>query len=569
MHKDLQPPLTLTLTEGGVSLPVNRFTGREALNEPYRFDIELSHCTLAIDLDLLHLQPAFLHLGDDSGIHGIIRCVSHPDAVPFQAGYRLNLVPHLQALEQPRCRRVFHDLSVPVILRQLLEEHGLPVDSYRFELPLDRYPLRPLCIQYDESDLYFLQRLCEEEGIHYHFEHQRDRHVAVFADDSEKFVLQPVVTPYRHPTEPALGQPAIRHLSECHYANLAQPTRTQNPSVPVGTPCIDQQAANQAHGLIHSAESRRSSAQAYPDQLGRRALERLRSQQRQIVGHSDQPRLHSGQILQVLAHPLSRFNDQWLLTEVRHQWQQALKPVPSPQPWWEVTEQLSDGSFTCSMTAPLHQGYRNQFKAIPWSVVFRPALRHPKPCIPGYQSASAAGCDGQPATLDAQGRIKVHLAWDRQSAGDPHSGHWLPIAHQGFSDGFYPYSLPIAGSEVSVSFIDSDPDRPVVWSVANLPPDPQAASPSSGLYLDGQRLAENLRRVHVEPGQTLLIQENQPLTLTANGTRIRLSPGSITLSTAPPGSTHVAAKMDEATRVDPGPGESSLLFDWLVNRADT
>ena len=63
--------------------------------------------------------------------------------------------------------------------------------------PTDTIPLRPFCIQYEESDLALLQRLCEEEGIHYHFEHQRDGHVLVLADDSLSFPQEPVLTPFQ------------------------------------------------------------------------------------------------------------------------------------------------------------------------------------------------------------------------------------------------------------------------------------------------------------------------------------------------------------------------------------
>lgn len=67
----------------------------------------------------------------------------------------------------------------------------MPEGSYRFELSNGHYPVRPFCIQYEESDLALLQRLCEEEGIHYHFEHQRHGHVLVLADDSLSFPKTP------------------------------------------------------------------------------------------------------------------------------------------------------------------------------------------------------------------------------------------------------------------------------------------------------------------------------------------------------------------------------------------
>ncbi|VVO37924.1 type VI secretion system Vgr family protein [Pseudomonas fluorescens] len=535
MHKDLQPPITLTSCEGSWSLQVTRFTGREALNEPFRFDMELVDRNPGTDLEPLLQQSAFLRLGDDSGIHGIIQRAGRHHLGSLQTGYSLTLAPYLQVLEQRTCRRVFHDLSVPLILRQLLEEHRLPVGSYRFELPYGQYPLRPFCIQFDESDLYFLQRLCEEEGIHYHFEHETDRHVLVFADDSEGFVQLPVATPYRPPAEQQPGQPTISQLSEWHVAEVAQPTRFHSPILSFDTPVADQSATHLAHGQMYGPANRLAPDQMHTSQRGRRALERLRSQHRHIVGHSDQPRLHSGQILQVLGHPMSQFNDQWLLSEVHHQWQQpALKPETSQPCGWQVAEGSRDEHLANPATAPLPEGYRNQFKAIPWCVAFRPALKHPKPCMPGYERGWVAGSHGQPAAQDAQGRIKVRLAWARQDSHDPHSGLWMPLAYHPFSGHADQSRLPMAGSEVLVSFIDSDPDQPIVWPCAgNLALSAPAADPAAalpGIYLNGQRLAEQTRRVQVEPGQTLQVQHSQALTLTANGNRLHLSPSNITLS---------------------------------------
>lgn len=171
MRNDTESPFSLTLTQSDLQLQVLRFNGREALNQPYRFDLELIGLAPPIDPDLLLGHPAFLRLDGESGVHGIVRSVSLSALAPRRIGYRLTLVPYLQQLEQGPQRRVFHRLSAVQVLQRLLEEHALPVDSYRFELPHGQYPCRPFCIQYDESDLTLLQRLCEEEGIHYHFEH--------------------------------------------------------------------------------------------------------------------------------------------------------------------------------------------------------------------------------------------------------------------------------------------------------------------------------------------------------------------------------------------------------------
>lgn len=261
MHDDKESPYTLTLLNSELSLHVLQFTGAESLNLPYRFEIEVIGLASTLDPERLLQQPAFLSLSADAGIHGIIHSAAREHRGQHCIGYTLVLVPHLQNLDGAPCRRVFHQLDVPSLLRELLVENAVPASSYRFELPTARYPVRAFCIQYDESDLAFMQRLCEEEGIHFHFVHQRDDHVLVFADDSLSFPQEPLLMPF----QPEAAQPEhMPIISEMFQRHSAPPS-----------------LANPAPDQLHR------------EQLSRRILQRLRCRQRQIQGQSNQRELNS------------------------------------------------------------------------------------------------------------------------------------------------------------------------------------------------------------------------------------------------------------------------------------
>ncbi|WP_426235271.1 type VI secretion system Vgr family protein [Pseudomonas sp. TWP3-2] len=426
MLNDKESPFTLTLLDGGLCLPVLRFSGHEALNQLYRFEIEVIGLAPAQPPGSLLHQAAFLQLDNDQGIHGIIQSVSCEHRGTHRIGYQLVLMPHLSALDlQPR-RRVFTRSDVPAIIQQLLTEHCLAPHSYRIEMNVGHYPPRPFCIQYDESDLALLQRLCEEEGIHYHFEHQPDGHVVVFADDSLSLPQQPTSIGFSNEND--APSPTVSALFQRHKAvipMLAQSFRER------GQVQSQEEAAN--HSVPANEPGLVPSEQRHAEQRSRRQLERQRCEYRSIHGRSDCPRLRSGQLLQVADHPLSGFNEQWLITELRHQGQQPsiLEPMPATR------------------------GYHNEFTAQPWSTDFRPPLRHARPSIPGYQLARVRGTPGQPPQPDDQGRIAVQL-WP--ALGETEN-LWLPIATSGrlAAD-----ALPRAGSEVWVSFLDSDPDRPIL-----------------------------------------------------------------------------------------------------------
>lgn len=464
MHNDKESPFTLTLLDGGLSLQVLQFSGREGLSQPYRFDIDVIGLASSMHFDQWLQQPAFLRLAGDQGIHGVIHSVSREHRGPHRVGYSLVLTPHLQYLDRHSSRRVFHRLSVPAIVRQLLEEHQLPEHSYRFELANGCYPPRPFCIQYDESDLTFMQRLCEEEGIHYHFEHQHDGHVLVLADDSLSFPQEPLLMPFHDDAFNDSALPVISELFQRHDPDLA-PARWEARNR--GARVIGDGAANHPLTRTGPMTARPAPEQLHHDQLSRRRLERLRCQQRQIHGQSNQSELCSGQILQVAEHPLSSFNDQWLLTDIRHQGQQ-----PS------ILAEDQSGSA---------RRYSNQFTAIPWSTVFRPALKHARPSIPGYQPARVLGPVGQPAALDDQGRIQVRLWPTPGFEADESAGFWLPVALATPDGRIDPARLPMAGTEVLISFLDSDPDRPVLCAGRG---HPQPSRPAPESHRDGRLLLD-------------------------------------------------------------------------------
>ncbi|WP_434563349.1 type VI secretion system Vgr family protein [Pseudomonas sp. R1-6] len=420
MRNDSEHPFSLTILQSDLRLQVLRLNGREALNQPYRFDLDLIGLAPPVSPDSLLGQAAFLRLDGESGVHGVVHYVSLTADTMRRVGYRLTLVPHLQQLEQGPRRRVFHRLNVVQILQCLLEGNAVPPDSYRFELPHGQYPTRPFCIQYEESDLDMLQRLCEEEGIHYHFEHAPQGHVAVFAEDPKSFPAQPVELVMRQDAD---RHPTIRRLYQRHHSIIARP--------PVGH---NDRGATLPPGSAAPEKMREDPAQAYRYQAGRRSLERLRYRHREIHGHATEPALRSGHIAQICNHPVSSFNDQWLITEVQHRGRQfsilEANPPATPQP----------------------RHYRNRFCAIPWSTVFRPALKHPKPCIAGYHVAYVFGPPGQQARPNEQGKVEVSL-WSPEE--EPIT---LPLSWP------MPDDRPplIAGSEVLVSFIEGDPDRPVL-----------------------------------------------------------------------------------------------------------
>ena len=108
------------------------------------------------------------------------------------------------------------------------------------------------------------------------------------------------------------------------------------------------------------------------------------------------------------------------------------------------------------------QGYRNRLAATPWDVPFRPALAHPKAKILGSQTAKVTGPAGEEIHCDQYGRVKVQFHWDRDGQADDHSSCWLRVASSWAGDRYGAIAIPRVGMEVLVTFLEGDPDQPLV-----------------------------------------------------------------------------------------------------------
>ncbi|CAI8898897.1 type VI secretion system secreted protein VgrG [Pseudomonas sp. IT-P258] len=238
------------------SLEVLAFTGREAISEPFVFDLNLLIDDPELDLASLLYRPASLHFGPaESHVHGQLHEIVQRDHASAPRLCQVRLGPRLACLAQRFSQRIFSARSVPQILDQVLKEHGITGMDRRLELS-GEYPPRDFCTQYRESDLQFLQRLCAREGLHYHFEHGARGHCVVFGDDRQHF-----------PT----GEPAVLR------------GEGERPAV--------RQFERQRRGgtALQSAECR-----------------------------TDLTTLRSGRLMPLSGHPAADCNRLWLLTHVEH-----------------------------------------------------------------------------------------------------------------------------------------------------------------------------------------------------------------------------------------------------------
>jgi len=437
-------------------LQVLEFHGHEAISKPYRFELELVSERPDLDLESLLHQSAFLAFtASGGGIHGQVYRAAQGESGKRLTRYRLVLVPRLAYLTHRTNQRIFQNLSAPQIIARVLEEHGiLAGDGHRFDLGPVIYPERDYCVQYDETDLHFIQRLCEEEGIHYHFQHSPTGHMLVFGDDQTVFpALAPVA--YQQDSGLVADEPVIKRFGVRVETRTSRVTRRD---YDFEKPRLTMEAAAQG------PEKPDLEDYDYPGRfvdrergkhLSRRALERHRHDFELAEGDSDQPLLVSGHFLPLTAHPRGGWNQLWLLSEVSHEGKQ-------PQVLEESGSDASDLQEVRHDEDAFTQGYRNRFTATPWATPFRPPSSHLKSRILGSQSAVVTGPAGEEIHCDEYGRVKVQFFWDREGKADEHTSCWLRVSSSWAGDRYGGIAIPRVGMEVLVTFLEGDPDQPLI-----------------------------------------------------------------------------------------------------------
>jgi type VI secretion system secreted protein VgrG len=422
MHHDQHVTMTLAIAEGPGDLQVIGINGHERLNWPFCFDVDLVSRDPALNcMDLLQ-RDARLTVGPDAAahnsFHGRIQAARPLFQGPELSLYRLRLMPDVERLANRTRRQAWNGLTAPQIIERLLRDHQLADDAFRFDHLVGEYPPREHCVQFDETDLHLLQRLCEEEGIAFRFEHLAGRQVLVFSDDPAGFPEWPEAVEVEHLAE----QWSMRTCYSSHAAECDTPQGRHQVSV--------------------------------------RTLERVRCERRDIMGRSARPWLRSGQVIRVAGHPDALFNDQWLLTEVRHRARQ-LAPLRDARAQNIIgilhataTDDIA-ATFGNADHNPRHavdqsrlHSYSNDFRVLPWAMPFRPSLAHPKPLVSEVLLATQTHPQADPA-----GRIRIRYDWQ---ADLPEGGedNWARVVSSaGVLD---------AGARVQVSFFEGDPDQPLV-----------------------------------------------------------------------------------------------------------
>ncbi|MFC4161723.1 type VI secretion system Vgr family protein [Chitinimonas lacunae] len=432
----------------------------ERLSQPFEAEVELvsrlpdiAHNTMlgqavAVKLETHAPQPRFIHahiarfaqVGRDGRYHV----------------YRAELRPWFWFLQRTADCKIFQNLSVPEIVRQVFADH--PVAQFAERLA-GSYPKRDYCVQYNESDFNFVSRLLEQEGISYWFEHKQGQHQMVLGDGmgahqplpgyesllcrlnpSEGLTLETeTVSSWQSQREVLSGQHEIND-----YDFLKPRADLTSRAMEVRSHALaDYDVYHWPGDYIDPGNGQR---------YAQMQIDELQARHQEIHAGGPLRGVAVGRRFSLTEHPRGDENQDYL--------------VVSAELVVSESNYASGGDSTWEANT--------HFTVLPWKGNYRPPRTTERPIIPGPQTAVVVGPPGEEIWIDEHGRVKVQFHWDRYGKKDDKSSCWIRVAQPWAGVNFGMVAHPRIGQEVVVQFLDGNPDTPLitgrVYNALSMPP---------------------------------------------------------------------------------------------------
>lgn len=488
--------------------------GGEELGRLFDYQLQLASSDANIDLNQLLGKPMGLSVQLDGGgqryFHGIVaRCSQNIDTGQF-ASYEVTLRPWLWLLSRTSDCRIFQNLSIPQIIKQVFRDLGFS----DFEDALSRpYREWEYCVQYRETSFDFVSRLMEQEGIYYFFRHEKDRHVVVLADayGAHSSVPGYASVPYYPRDE---QQRERDHMFDWHLAQEVQPGSLELNDYDFQRPS--------ARIDVRSAMPRPHSAGDYPlydypgtyvqssdgEHYAQTRIEALQSLHERIELSGNARGLGVGNLFSLTGFSRQDQNREYLIVSIRY---------------YLVQESLESGAGGGSAQ------FESHLTCIDAQQSFRPLATTHKPMVQGPQTARVVGPAGEEIWTDQYGRVKVHFHWDRHDQSNENSSCWIRVSQAWAGKNWGSMQIPRIGQEVIVSFLEGDPDRPIITgrvynAEQTVPYDLPANATQSGIKsrsskggspanfneirMEDKKGAEQLY-IHAERNQDIVVEVNE------------------------------------------------------------
>jgi len=421
-----------------------RLAAAERLSAPFEIELTAVSTVRSLDPNELLYRPVAVtmrrHEGLDRHFHGIVcrvRAVSCPQRGRWE--YQLDVVPRIWFMQQTTDCRIFQQRTAVQILQQLFSEHHVSPAEFRI---FGDQPVREYTTQFNETDLVFAQRIMQEAGYFYYFEHTASSHTLVVSDGNQAF--KPIQRPLHRVIHGGDNVDILDAWSETAETAFGR-VRLQDydPTKPL-TPVFGQQATKLSTAGASGRDVFRwpamTSDNAIAADRARFRMEAAEALASLRSGHGFDPNLCPGFRFTLERDP---FTGAETVDHAIH----GCRHVATDETWIGGT---APPEFDCNFTCFLQSS--------PW----RDEVSIPRPSMPGIFSAIVLGEPGEEIHADPLARVKVRLLFDHRKDTVAGMAVWVRILHAWSGNKWGWQHLPRVGTEVGISFMSGDPDNPVV-----------------------------------------------------------------------------------------------------------
>ncbi|MEL1265702.1 type VI secretion system Vgr family protein [Pseudoxanthomonas putridarboris] len=444
-----------------------RMQAHERLGHDFRYELRAISQDSTVDLGALLGRPMSVTVKEAQGytrhFHGIVAEAAQAGFQVIQdlryAVYEVTLVPKPWLLRHGKDCRIFKNQSVPEIVRTVLAEIGYT--DVRLGLG-GSYPPREYCVQYRESGFDFISRLMEQEGIYYYFTHSAATHTMVLADALGAHAAAPSFEriPYCPP-----GQKGSRmkdSITDWETARSIDSNRVQLTDYDWLRPKASLLATEEAPDAVGGSGIGDLDVFDYPGEhvtvadgqrYARVRAEALGAAQSQYRGHTDACGLAVGALFTLKDFPLAEYNQEYLVTQTE---------IELVEVDYVSGDAAARPPFSC------------RFTALPSRQPFRSLPTAPRPVIAGLQTAVVQGDTAEDIAVDKYGRVQVTFFWNAPDKPKAQTSCPVRVASSWAGKRWGAVQIPRVGQEVVVSFLEGNPDRPLiigsVYNADNMPP---------------------------------------------------------------------------------------------------
>ena len=429
----------------GSTLTFQRLAGFDAVSEGFAFSVALVSADLGVDVPGMLDRPMAIEAGGEGPrrwFHGLVSAFRLVKLDAHLAHYEAELRPWLWKLGLTHDCRIFQNLGVVEIIEQIFSKYP----DAKFEKRLQgSYPPRDYCVQFDETDLAFVRRLMEHEGIFFFFEYAESGHTLIMTDTMAKLETAEGCASLAYGIADAWRDDQALLTWEVTSALLPKTyAHTDYDFEKPGLSLLTQSEAEPKAGAFAGEHYRQPGAHLEPgagEAVAAIRREELQAPHLRIHATGTVRGLASGNVFTLADHPRDDQNTRYLVLRAEYR---VLSPGFAPEG--------AEGS----------EPYRASLIVAPAAIPYRPPRVTPRPVMRGPQTATVVGPSGEEIFTDAHARVKVQFHWDRLGKRDENSSCFVRVSAAWAGAGWGFIQIPRIGQEVIVDFLDGDTDRPII-----------------------------------------------------------------------------------------------------------